>query len=50
LLARSKWVIPRSNALRRIARLFASGRSSPKFCHRPREIAGSYRPLLPQRR
>ena len=37
--------MPRSNARRRIARLSASGRSSPKFCHRPSEIAGSWMPL-----
>ena len=27
----------------------SSGRSSPKFCQRPSEIAGSLSPLRPQR-
>src|ERR1035437_3250117 len=42
--------MPRSNAALSIARLPASGRSSPKFCHSPNEIGGSLRPLRPQRR
>src|SRR5664280_2267902 len=50
LLARSKCVIPRSNARRRIARCVSSGRSSPKLFHRPREIVGSCSPLRPTRR
>ena len=33
-----------------MARLFASGRSSPKFCHSPSVIAGSLMPLRPHRR
>ncbi|MEA2466189.1 MAG: hypothetical protein QOJ57_315, partial [Thermoleophilaceae bacterium] len=38
------------NARRRIAREGSSGRSLPKFCHSPSEIAGSFNPLRPERR
>ena len=38
---------PRSNARRRIARLVSSGRSPPKLCQSPSEIAGSLRPARP---
>src|SRR3712207_7847029 len=50
ILARSKWVTPRSNARRRIARWTSSDRSSPKFCHSPRDRAGSLSPVRPQKR
>ena len=36
--------MPRSNARRTIARLVSSGRSPPKFCQSPSEIAGSCEP------
>ena len=39
--------MPRSNARRRIARLSASGRSSPKFCHSPSEIGRQLQPAAP---
>ena len=36
--------MPRSKALRQIARFSWCGVSSPKLCQRPSEIAGSFRP------
>ena len=49
MLARSKCVMPRSNARRTIARPFSKSSTSPKLCHRPSETAGSNKPLCPQR-
>jgi hypothetical protein len=43
-------VTPRSKARRTIARLFSNTSTPPKLCHRPSEIAGRRKPLLPQRR
>jgi hypothetical protein len=40
--------MPRSNAVRSIWRCAASDVVSPKLCHRPSEIAGSFKPLRPQ--
>src|SRR6266536_607611 len=40
--------MPRSNARRTIARAVPSGRSWPKFCQRPSEIAGNCKPLRPE--
>src|SRR5262249_44936570 len=50
ILAESKCVTPRSNALRTIARQVSKTLKPPKFCQVPKEIGGSDRPLLPQRR
>ena len=49
MLARSKWVTPRSNARRTIARPVSKSSTSPKLCHRPSETAGNSKPLRPQR-
>ena len=40
-------VMPMSKARRRMARCVSSGRSSPKFCQRPRLSGGSFSPLRP---
>ena len=50
LLARSKCVTPRSNAVHMISEISSIGRSLPNPCHRPTEISGSNRPLRPHRR
>ncbi len=42
--------MPRSKARRTIARWVSNGRSPPKFCHSPSEMAGSSSPLRPTRR
>jgi hypothetical protein len=41
--------MPRSNALRTIARPVLKSSTSPKLCHRPSDTAGSSKPLRPQR-
>jgi len=50
LLARSKWVIPRSNARWIMAREFSMGSTPPKLYHKPNETTGSFKPLRPLRR
>src|SRR5581483_2119056 len=44
------WVTPRSKARRSTACWVSRGLVSPKLCHNPSEIAGSFRPLRPLRR
>ena len=39
--------MPRSNARRQISRCVSHGRSSPKLCHSPSEIAGQHQPAAP---
>ena len=47
LFARSKWVIPRSNAVNTNSFILSYAALLPKLCHSPNETAGSFSPLFP---